>query len=80
MKELDIKLAQIRALLDQHQRDALRLQRVSGFAWASCGVVSYLQMASNTGEASSFITRESCIAACQAGRSQVTINVESICQ
>jgi hypothetical protein len=37
MKELDIKHAQFWAWLDQHQLDALLLQRVSSFAGATGG-------------------------------------------
>jgi rhamnose utilization protein RhaD (predicted bifunctional aldolase and dehydrogenase) len=80
MKELDIKLAQIRALLDQHQLDALLLQRMGSFAWASCGAVSYINIASTIREASLFITREGCNVACQAGRSQITNNIEPVSQ
>jgi len=57
MNELENKLARIRALLDQRHLDALLLQRVSSFAWASCGAASYINTASTTGEASLLITR-----------------------
>lgn len=39
MKALDIKLAQIRAWLGQHQLDALLLQRVSSFKASMIGEV-----------------------------------------
>jgi hypothetical protein len=49
MKKLEIKLAHIRALLDQHHLDALLLQRVSSFTWSSCGATSCVKAASTTG-------------------------------
>jgi Xaa-Pro aminopeptidase len=56
MTELDTKLAGIQALLAERQLDALLLQRVSSFAWATCGAASYVNTASTTGEASLLIT------------------------
>jgi antitoxin VapB len=57
MNELETKLARIGVLLDQHHLDGLLLQRVSSFAWASCGALSYINTASTTGEASLLVTR-----------------------
>lgn len=57
MTELDTKLSNIHALLDQHHLDALYLARTSSFAWATCGASSYINTASTTGEASLLITR-----------------------
>lgn len=70
MNELESKLARIRALLDVHHLDALLLQRISSFAWASCGAPSYINMATTTGEASLLITRAG-------GRYLITNNIEA---
>ncbi len=56
MTELDIKLQRIQELLQQQQADALLLQRVSSFAWATCGAASYINTASTTGVGSLLIT------------------------
>jgi Xaa-Pro aminopeptidase len=70
MNELEDKLARIRALLDQHHLDAILLQRVSSFAWASCGALSYINTATTTGEASLLLTREG-------ARYLITNNIEA---
>lgn len=70
MSELETKLARIRALLDLHHLDGLLLQRVSSFAWASCGALSYINTATTTGQAFLFITREG-------GRYLITNNIEA---
>jgi antitoxin VapB len=57
MSELETKLSQIYALLDEHQLDALYLARISSFAWATCGAASYINTATSTGEAALLITR-----------------------
>ena len=69
MSELDTKLAKIHELLDQRSLDALFLQRISSFAWATCGAASYINTATTTGEASALITRS--------GRYVVTNNIEA---
>jgi antitoxin VapB len=46
----------MRALLEAHQLDALLLQRVSSFAWATCGGASYINTADSHGIASLLIT------------------------
>ena len=56
MNELDTKLARVQALLSEQQLDALLLQRVSSFAWATCGAASYVNTATTTGEASLLFT------------------------
>jgi antitoxin VapB len=56
MAEFDTKQERIHALLAEHQIDALLLQRVSSFAWATCGAASYINTASSTGEAALLIT------------------------
>jgi len=40
MTEFDLKQEQIQALLAGRGLDALLLQRVSSFAWATCGAAS----------------------------------------
>jgi Xaa-Pro aminopeptidase len=69
MSELDIKLQQIQDLLKQQHADALLLQRVSSFAWATCGAASYINTASTTGVGSLLIT--------PTGRYLITDNIEA---
>jgi antitoxin VapB len=69
MSEFEQKQARITALLEQHHLDALLLQRASSFAWATCGAASYINTATNNGEASLLIT--------PAGRFLVTNNIEA---
>jgi antitoxin VapB len=69
MNELETKLAKVYELLDRHNLDALFLQRVSSFAWATCGAASYINTATTTGEASLFITRQA--------RYLITNNIEA---
>lgn len=56
MNEFDEKQKQILALLAEHKLDALLLQRVSSFAWATCGAASYINTAATDGIASLLIT------------------------
>lgn len=56
MNEFEFKQQQIRALLAEKNLDALWLQRVSSFAWATCGGASYINTASTIGAASLLIT------------------------
>ena len=58
MSEFDRKHQVIMSLLDKHNLDALLLQRVSSFAWATCGAASYINTASSTGGAKLLITRK----------------------
>jgi len=53
--EFDVKQARINALLSMHQLDGLLLQKVSSFAWATCGAGSYVNIANGQGEASLLI-------------------------
>ena len=69
MSELDIKLQRIQELLKKHQADALLLNRVSSFAWATCGAASYINTASTDGVGSLLIT--------PAGRYLITNNIEA---
>lgn len=45
MNEFEIKQERMRALMAKHHLDALVLQRVSSFAWATCGAASYVNTA-----------------------------------
>ena len=56
MTEFDNKQDRIQALLAERQLDALILQRVSSFAWATSGAASYVNTAATTGEATLLIT------------------------
>ncbi len=69
MTEFSAKQERINALLETHHLDALLLQRVSSFAWATCGAASYINTASTNGEASLLIT--------PAGRYVITNNIEA---
>ncbi len=69
MPELESKFERIKKLLVKHQAEALLLQRVSSFAWATCGAASYINTASTTGVGSLLIT--------SAGRYLITDNIEA---
>lgn len=69
MNEFEFKQQQIRALLAEKNLDALWLQRVSSFAWATCGGAAYINTATTTGAASLFITQEA--------RYVITNNIEA---
>jgi Xaa-Pro aminopeptidase len=69
MSELEAKLQKVRALLDERGLDALFLQRVSSFAWVTCGAASYINTATSNGEASALITKN--------GRYLITNNIEA---
>ncbi len=69
MTELDTVLGRIRDLLARHGLDALLLQRVSSFAWATCGAASYINTANSFGEASLLIAPR--------GRYLITNNIEA---
>jgi len=69
MKELDDKLRRVQALLAQKGLDAMLIQRVSSFAWATCGAASYVNTASTDGLATLLIT--------PTGRYLVTNNIEA---
>lgn len=58
MSELQTKLDRMRALLAERQLDALLLQRVSSFAWATCGAASYINTAATDGVGALLITPE----------------------
>jgi antitoxin VapB len=56
MNELDEKLRRTQALLSERGLDAMLLQRVSSFAWATCGAASYVNTATTFGEVTLVIT------------------------
>jgi antitoxin VapB len=56
--EIEQKLERIRIWLAEHKLDALYLQRVSSFAWATCGAISFVNIASTDGAASLLITKD----------------------
>jgi Xaa-Pro aminopeptidase len=58
MDEFQTKQGQLANLLDQHHLDAILLQRVSTFAWATCGAASYINTAATFGGASLLVTRD----------------------
>ncbi|MFW6135481.1 MAG: M24 family metallopeptidase [Chloroflexota bacterium] len=67
--EFDEKQKRIQRLLEAHQLDALLLQRVSSFAWATCGAASYVNTATTDGESALLITPN--------GRCVITNNIEA---
>jgi len=69
MTEFSLKQERIRNLLDAHKLDGLLLQRVSSFAWATCGAASYVNTATTYGAASLLITRT--------GHHLITNNIEA---
>jgi Xaa-Pro aminopeptidase len=69
MDEFLHKQDRIRQLLETHQLDALLLQRVSSFAWATCGAASYVNTATTWGEAKLLFA--------PSGRHLVTSNIEA---
>jgi Xaa-Pro aminopeptidase len=69
MNEIESVLASIRQLLAARGLEALLLQRVSSFAWATCGAASYINTAATNGVAALLIT--------PAGRYLITDNIEA---
>jgi Xaa-Pro aminopeptidase len=67
--EFDVKQARINALLTKHKLDGLLLQKVSSFAWATCGANSYVNTANGQGEASLLIL--------PSGKYLITNNIEA---
>lgn len=60
MDEFQEKQNRIRDLLQMRRLDGLLLQRVSSFAWATCGAASYVNTAASDGAASLLITPTGC--------------------
>lgn len=56
MTEFDRRQERIQGFLAEHNLEALLLQRVSSFAWATCGAASYVNTATTFGEAALIIT------------------------
>jgi Xaa-Pro aminopeptidase len=69
MSEFKTKHEIIRQLMLLHQVDALLLQRISSFAWATCGAASYINTAATFGDASLLVT--------PGGRYLITNNIEA---
>jgi len=69
MSDFELKQERIRAFMAERQLDALILQRVSSFAWATSGAASYVNTATTTGEATLFIT--------SSGRHLIVNNIEA---
>ena len=69
MSEFQRKHQVIVDFLAKKQLDALLLQRVSSFAWATCGAASYINTAATEGTASLLVTLK--------GRYLVTNNIEA---
>jgi antitoxin VapB len=69
MTELETKLKKIDSLLNGQGLDALLLQKVSSFAWATCGAASYVNTAETDGAASLLVT--------PSGRYVLTNNIEA---
>lgn len=69
MIEFERKQNLIKSFLAERHLDALLLQRVSSFAWATCGAASYINTAATTGVAFLLIT--------PAGRFVITNNIEA---
>jgi Xaa-Pro aminopeptidase len=67
--EIEDKVAHLRALLDERALGAIRLRRVSSFAWATGGADSAINTASDHGVGELVVTRE--------GRYLVTSNIEA---
>src|SRR3990172_3937433 len=55
-RELDVKLAAAGDLLREHRLEALLIQRVPNFAWATCGASAYVNTASDESVASLLLT------------------------
>ena len=56
MTEQEFKLERARVLMQEHGLAGLLLDRVSSFAWGTCGASSYVNTAGSFGEASLLIT------------------------
>lgn len=58
MDEFSYKQTQIQKLLDKHNLSGLLLEKVTSFAWATCGADTAVNTASTNGVASLLITRD----------------------
>ena len=55
--ELEVKLARVRGIMEQHGLSAVRLRGVDWFAWATCGGSNVVLLTTDVGVAEVFITR-----------------------
>ena len=69
MTEFDQRQDRIQTFLAEHNLEALLLQRVSSFAWATCGAASYVNTATTLGEATLLVA--------PTGRYLITNNIEA---
>jgi antitoxin VapB len=69
MTDFNQKQERIQDLLAAHELDALLLNQISNFAWATCGAASYVNTAATTGVTALLIT--------PAGRYLITNNIEA---
>jgi Xaa-Pro aminopeptidase len=69
MSEFNKKQEIIGSFMERHNLEALLLQQVSSFAWATCGASSYINTAASEGTAKLLITK--------AGRFLFTNNIEA---
>lgn len=69
VNEFSQKQNRVQDLLEERKLDALLLQRVSSFAWATCGAASYVNTATTNGEATLLIT--------PSGKYLITNNIEA---
>ncbi|PTL85735.1 Xaa-Pro peptidase family protein [Vitiosangium sp. GDMCC 1.1324] len=58
MKELETKLARVRAILEKHALGAVRLRGTDWFAWATCGGSNTVLLAAETGVAEVLVSRD----------------------
>jgi antitoxin VapB len=58
MSEFESKQQQLQNLVQEYKLDALLLQRVSSFAWATCGASSYINTAATNGTASLLFAKD----------------------
>jgi antitoxin VapB len=56
MTELELKLGRLHDLLDKYGVNAVLIQHVGSFAWATCGAASYVNTATTNGAAALLIT------------------------
>lgn len=69
MNEFEIKAGRVRGLIDRRRIQGLLLHQVANFAWATCGVASYVNTAVTNGASSLLIT--------PAQRYVITDNIEA---
>ncbi len=60
MTEFELKSKKLQDLMERHKINALMLQQVGNFAWATCGASSYVNTAATNGASSLLITPSGC--------------------